>query len=130
MTSNLAAKITVDPTFGCWLWTGQTDRNGYGIVWRGRTPVKAYLVVYQAEEGDVPTGKVLDHECRVRACVAPHHLEPVSKAVNEMRKLWRVRARRTHCRKGHEMKTNRVVVSHTGGIVCRQCNQEAKGPTT
>lgn len=124
-----AFPIAVLPIFGCWEWTGTKDRDGYGLIWRGRTPTKAYLAVYEAEVGPVPEGKVLDHECRNRACVAPHHLEPVSKAVNEQRKSWASRARRTKCRNGHDLSTNRVVTPQYG-VVCRACNEEAKGPRT
>lgn len=34
---------------------------------------------------DVPYGKELDHVCRVRACVNPAHLEPVTHIENVRR---------------------------------------------
>jgi hypothetical protein len=117
--------IEIHPVWGCWLWRGKVGDNGRGFVWRGNTPVAAYLAVYRDEVGDVPDGLVLDHLCRNPLCVAPHHLEPVTKAENERRKAWRYRVKRTSCTAGHDLRVNRVVTMQ-GGILCRTCNQEAR----
>lgn len=122
MSSQVA--YDVDPVFQCWNWTGKLDRDGYPVVWRGRKPSRAHRVVYELECGAVPEGKALDHMCRNRMCVAPHHLEPVDQSENELRKAWRYRARRTTCSKGHSMAT--AMMTEWGGLVCRQCNEEAK----
>lgn len=117
--------VEVDPVFGCWRWTGYRDkRDGRALVWRGRTPAVAYRVVYEAEVGPVPEGMVLDHVCRRPDCVAPHHLEAVTKDENERRKLWRYRQRRAACPRGHDMASNRALTPE-GGVTCRQCNREA-----
>lgn len=115
--------------FGCWLWMSKLDRDGYGISWRGRIATRAHIAVYRELAGAVPEGKVLDHLCRNRRCVAPHHLEPVDQAENERRKSWRYRAKRTHCPKGHELAIAGVVTP-SGGRVCRTCNREAQGART
>ena len=114
-----------DP-FGCILATGRTDRDGY--VFHGRT--RAHTVAWEAANGPVPDGMELDHLCRRRNCVSLHHLELVTRRGNERAKSWRRRAKRTHCPRGHDMQTNRVVIPQTGGVVCRACNQEAEGQRT
>jgi hypothetical protein len=83
--------------------------------------------VYEKEIGPVPEGKVLDHLCRRPQCVAPHHLEPVTKSLNEQRKLWRKRANGAHCAKmrGIVHDAMNAIVTPEGGRVCRQCNAEA-----
>lgn len=111
--------------FGCWLWEGYLDDRGYPIVWRGRSPVGAHRVVYELELDAVPEDKVLDHTCRNRACVAPHHLEPVTQRENELRKSWQYRARIKRCKNGHALEQT-AVVTPDGGRVCRTCNQEAR----
>lgn len=111
---------TRDPVFGCVLWDGPKDKDGYGFHGRSR----AHIVAYEAEFGPVPEGFELDHLCRRRNCIALHHLEPVTKAENQKRKSWRYRAKRTHCFKGHDMKANRIITNE-GGVVCRQCNRDA-----
>ena len=45
----------------------------------------AHIVYYERRFGRVPKGKMLDHLCRVRPCVNPDHLEPVTNQVNSQR---------------------------------------------
>ena len=66
---------------GCWLWTGAL-LDGYGIVKVGGGVRRAHRVVFEFERGPIPDGLELDHLCRVRRCVNPDHLEPVTKAEN------------------------------------------------
>jgi hypothetical protein len=107
-----------DPVFGCWLWTGRTY-DGYGVTWRGRKPLKAYIEVYNAEVGDVPEGLHLEHECRRRLCVNPAHVTPVTPRENMLRKAWAYRARISRCRNGHSMSD--AMVTPEGGRLCRTC---------
>ncbi len=73
---------------GCWLWRGGTS-NGYGLLHlskNGRkTSVRAHRFAYEAMIGPIPKGLQLDHLCRVRSCVNPKHLEPVTNAENVRR---------------------------------------------
>jgi hypothetical protein len=62
---------------GCWLWTGATLR-GYA---RFKTKT-AYRFAYEHLVGPIPEGLDIDHLCRVKACVNPDHLEPVTRKVN------------------------------------------------
>lgn len=110
--------VVRDPIYGCWLWQAHKDKSGYAIVWGGRTPIQADRVVFKAERGPIAPGLVPDHLCRIRICVCPWHLEPVTKSVNEMRKLWRVRARIKVLPCGHEFSRMGIVTRH-GGKVCR-----------
>lgn len=116
--------VTLERTFGCWVWTGKLDRrNGYPIVWRGKRPSQAHRVVYDLELGPIAEGLELDHLCRNHACVAPHHLEPVTRNENELRKSWRYRSKRKTCKAGHDLAINGVVTEF-GGRVCRECNRK------
>ena len=111
--------------FGCWVWSSHLDkRTGYALIWRGKSPAKAIKIVYEQEIGPVPDGMDLDHSCRERPCVAPHHLEPVKPSENMRRKSWRYRTLIKQCKNGHDMKIN-AIVTPNGGRVCRTCNQEA-----
>jgi hypothetical protein len=89
------AMISPEPTSGCWLWTGWTDRKGYGrFTVRKPGPrsaralsggIPAHRVAYLLSGLEIPPGLQLDHLCRVRPCCNPAHLEPVTSAENSRR---------------------------------------------
>ena len=69
----------------CWVWTGTRQRNGYGSFGvKGRT-LRAHRWSYEFYVGPIPAGLQIDHLCRVRNCVNPEHLEPVTHAENMRR---------------------------------------------
>lgn len=105
-----------DPIFGCELVLHPVDKDGYGLVGRQRTHIKAWVDA----NGPVPDGKVLDHACRRRNCRALIHLEPVTQSENELRKSWKYRARIARCPSGHDLSTHGMVTPE-GGRVCRAC---------
>lgn len=87
----------------CWLWTKHINASGYGVFSkRGRLEL-AHRTAYGLVVGDVPPGLQLDHLCRVRHCVNPDHLEPVTNAENVKRGVspFAEKARQTHCKRGH-----------------------------
>ena len=89
---------------GCWLWTGKTT-NGYGVVdigGRSGRLMKAHRVSYEAFKGPVPDGLDLDHLCRVRNCVNPDHLEPVTRFEN-LRRSPLTSIGKTACQYGHDL---------------------------
>ncbi len=69
----------------CWIWQGATSSAGYGRVNRKRTYFQAHRLAYVERYGPIPIGLELDHLCRVRNCVNPTHLEPVTRAENLQR---------------------------------------------
>lgn len=89
---------------GCWLWLGKHDVLGYGHVSVGATTTGAHRRAYELLRGPIPAGLVLDHLCRVPACVNPDHLEPVTQRVNLLRApttFQAINATKTHCIHGH-----------------------------
>ncbi len=86
LPDRLQRNILPVPESGCWLWIGPTDRGGYGrLKWKGHTAL-AHRVVYRILKGRMPASRrVLDHLCRVRCCVNPDHLEPVTVVENNLR---------------------------------------------
>jgi hypothetical protein len=123
----LMEKVSPEPNSGCWLWTGCANRFGYGRFRIDGHMRVAHRVVYEAHKGSVPDGLVLDHLCRVRCCVNPDHLEPVTKIENDRRGISgavcaaRYRAM-THCSNGHEFTPRNTRLFVDGeGITCRAC---------
>lgn len=79
--------VLLVPFCTCWLFTeaGRENRNGYGRLWWQGKERMAHILSYEAHVGPVPTGLLVDHKCRVRACINPDHLEPVTPRENTLR---------------------------------------------
>lgn len=89
----------VEKTGSCWLWKSTVGRNGYGYFRTTKRNRLAHRVAYELVVGPIPDGLHLDHLCRVRHCVNPSHLEPVTPGENIRRGE---PANRTHCPREHE----------------------------
>ena len=109
----------VDKTDTCWLLTAYTSTKGYGS-WRVRGKnVRAHRWAYERFVGPIPPGLAIDHLCRVRNCVNPDHLEPVTTQENNRRAL---RPARTHCRHGHPLDEENTYLRPNGRTrECRTC---------
>lgn len=67
----------------CWLWLGTVNpTTGYGKKQVDGKAVLAHRWIYEMLLGPIPDGLVIDHKCRKRHCVNPHHLEVVEQAEN------------------------------------------------
>jgi HNH endonuclease len=116
-------KIWVDPFSGCWIWTAHITDFGYGQFWDGERLVGAHVYSYRRAKGPVPEGKDLDHLCRVRKCVCPDHLEPVTRQVNLLRgdTIPAKNAAKTHCDSGHEFTEENIYLAKNGSRCCKEC---------
>jgi len=125
-------KFIVAPS-GHWIWTANTLPNGYGQM----DKKYAHRLSYEFYVGEIPEGLVIDHLCRVRNCVNPAHLQPVTQKINHHRgnatqaviasNVKRGQAR-THCPQGHEYTPDntRIEVKKNGNEIrrCRMCDRE------
>lgn len=123
----LLSQLVIDPS-GCLLWTGPTDKDGYGRVWLGRRMRPVHRVMWEMFEGPIPDGLTLDHVkargCTHKNCASIAHLEPVPNKVNVMRgeTIPAINARKTHCPQGHpydEVNT----YWRNGWRACRACHR-------
>jgi len=84
----------------------------------------AHRLSYETEIGPIPEGLELDHLCRVRSCVNPLHLEPVTHQENVRRgegaNFWR---NKTHCPQGHEYTEENTGISNRNNEKCRYCRE-------
>lgn len=116
---------------GCWIWTAAT-RTGYGVTHVGsrtdgsRRYVMVHRLLYEHLVGPIPEGLDLDHLCRVRACVNPAHLEPVTRQENLLRGvgLTAQKAAQTHCVNGHPFDEANTHIRSNGTRSCRVCGRE------
>jgi hypothetical protein len=65
--------------YGCRVWQGATDHDGYGLNRFRRKVWAVHDLVYFIFRGDLPKGMVLSHRCRNKACCNLSHLSLVSR---------------------------------------------------
>jgi hypothetical protein len=68
------AKISREPTSGCWIWVGAREPAGYGRFFLDRRKARAHRVAWRLYRGEIPAGKFVCHHCDVPQCVNPDHL--------------------------------------------------------
>lgn len=117
----------VDKSGDCWLYTGFLNQ-GYGVFTHRRKNYRAHRVVWMMAGRTIPDGLVMDHLCRVRNCVKPDHLEPVTPRENVLRGIGptAMNAQKIECDQGHHLAGENVMVSTVGAgrkeRRCRQCS--------
>jgi hypothetical protein len=119
----MMANCDENPSTGCWEWNLRLDKKGYG-----RTKLQghrdqlfqAHRVMYELLIGPIPDGLQLDHLCRVRHCVNPIHLEPVTSAENSRRGEWWGKPR---CAQGHEFTPENTYWTSRHTRFCRECKR-------
>lgn len=121
-------KVEKIPFDSCWRWTSELDHKGYGKFWDGSRKVMAHRWAYERVIGPIPEDLTIDHLCRVRDCVNPSHLEPVTGRENTGRGIGpSARAIRENiCIQGHDYTPeNTLWKTKRGGTTlfreCRAC---------
>lgn len=111
---------------GCWKYLGAIKDNGYGVFSDGnRKQVYAHRFSFEAANGTIPFGLVIDHLCRNRWCVNPAHLEAVTQLVNLERGENKNFVRRANkiCKRGHFQDKNNTLLRPDGRRYCKLCRQ-------
>ena len=70
-------RINRDSKTGCWLWTGQCDRQGYGVFRLKGSPYTTRIasrISWQIYNGPITDGLNVLHKCDTPPCVNPLHL--------------------------------------------------------
>lgn len=121
-------RTEITPT--CWLWTG-TTAQGYGYMTApshtgSRRSTTVHRLAYEHFIGPIPDGLHIDHLCRVRNCVNPAHLEPVTCRENIMRGtgVAAINAHKTQCTHGHPFDEANTYVGASGERECRTCRRQ------
>lgn len=112
---------------GCLVWTARLNHEGYGRFWLRGKQVQAHRAAYELLVGPIPDGLQIDHGCRNRRCINPHHLEPVTARENVMRGNTPAaeNAAKTACLRGHVFDEANTYISPKGSRECRACRNAA-----
>lgn len=110
---------------GCWLWIGTLASHGYGRLYVEGKDTYAHRTMYEVFVEPIGQGLTIDHLCRVRRCVNPDHLEPVTVGVNVLRgnSVSGINLRKTHCVHGHKFDDANTYMRPNGDRNCRECRR-------
>lgn len=122
LRERLLGRAIINQDTGCWEWTGVKTSRGYASVMVNYVQHTAHRVSYEMLVGPIPTGLVLDHLCRVRHCINPAHLEPVTVRENTLRSP--IRGTETECCRGHDLTGANLYISRKGKRACRECQRQ------
>lgn len=127
LDERIKASIKVDEN-GCWRWQLYVRSNGYGQIGVPGVGIRyAHRISYETFVGPIPEGLTIDHLCRVRDCVNPEHLDPVTTRENLVRGSGFAgsHSRATHCPAGHPYDEANTYVTPSGRRNCRACKLAA-----
>ena len=108
---------------GCIIWDGPLTPKGYGQLHVQGQNWRAHRLAYTVNKGPIPKGLTIDHLCRTRSCINPHHLDPVTQLENVRRGL--NGRSKTHCPKKHPYSGDNLI-KRNGHRECRSCRNKAK----
>ena len=114
-------RIARNAETGCWEWTATKIHNGYAVLTIFSRQHLVHRLLWEwANRRPFPSGLEADHLCRVRHCVNPDHIEPVTALENNHR---RVLVAKTHCPKGHPYSEENTRFTRGGYKTCRTCER-------
>lgn len=89
----------------CHIFRATKGKNVYGTVRVGGGQVGVHRYIWEKENGPIPDGLEIDHQCRVRPCCNGDHLRAVTPKVNSTENVvgaaWQIAKEKTHCLRGH-----------------------------
>ncbi len=104
----------------CWLFDVNTVSAYKTFKHQGRE-WRAHRWSYTRFVGPIPDGLQLDHTCENKSCVRPEHLEPVTNAENQRRRVMRA----VRCKNGHDLTAPGAYrLTSTGARFCKQCRKD------
>jgi hypothetical protein len=124
--ARIMSKVEYSPT-GCWLWTGNVGEWGYGqTVYRNRTKI-IHRQFYKVINGvELTRWQLVMHKCDTPNCINPAHLQigtPGENVKDAADKGRHHNARKTHCKRGHELAGANLWTDSKGIRHCNVCSR-------
>lgn len=117
----------------CWEWQASLN-GGYASISYKHLSYYAHRFIYELLIEPIDRKLQCDHLCRVKHCVNPAHIEPVTPQVNTLRgeSCQAKNAKKTHCIHGHEFTPENTYVYYTrdgkfNKRSCRTCLRKGTG---
>ena len=112
MLKRVKREIKIDEN-ECWVWPGGLW-SGYPHVHIATRACLVHKEMYKWFIGPIPKGAIIHHECEVKRCINPAHLEATTYHGSKHTK--------THCLRGHKYTPENIVRSGSGQRYCRTCH--------
>jgi hypothetical protein len=148
----LDRKTERDAETGCLIWTGATGKGGRTSISltsrRGGAQTSAPRLAWTLKNGKIPEGHIVARRatCQNPACVEPAHFElmegergNVAATAAKLRVstippyeevIGGIKARKTHCKRGHEYTPENTLIQRRSGggygRSCRACRKQYK----
>ena len=116
---------------GCLEWTGNTDRDGYGVISVKDKSTRAHRLAWELANGPIPAGLCVLHHCdNPPCCDVEKCLFLGTNAENVADRHSKGRGSRhnsstTHCPQNHIYDETNTYITPNGCRNCRVCNRDA-----
>ena len=117
----------VDRSGDCHLWTGCTNKAGYGQIKIKGKQFGTHVVAAKIKFGMFDERVLVRHSCNVKACCNPDHLllgtekDNHDDAVRDGLMPWQ---KQTHCKNGHPFSGDNLYFVNGKHRRCRTCSRE------
>lgn len=127
LKARLEANLAYEPNTGCWLWTGNPNRDGYGKTKIDGKTVLVHRLSWLLSEHEDPGDLFVLHKCDVPCCVNPAHLFLGTQADNVADRVRKGRSGKRgltpHCKRGHQWTEKSSYYHHrSDGRILRACS--------
>lgn len=118
-------RVDVKRSDDCWAWKLSKFGNGYGKASVKNRTRLAHRLSWEIANGPIPRGMMICHKCDNPPCVNPNHLFLATQKTNMqdcVEKKRQNNTRKTHCKQGHQLSSDNLVV-YGKWRYCKRCRQ-------
>lgn len=125
--TDVMTRVEMEPTTGCWLWTGSLiggygERRGTDATGK-RTRILIHRFMYEQHKGEIPSDLCVCHRCDTPSCVNPAHLFLGTRGDNTADAKAKGHYVRTTCAAGLHLLVPENIRWSKGERICAPCRR-------